>query len=114
MVAGANTGNGVPTGVATTASADIGAYKITFLTATTFKVVTPTGRRLDDGATGVAYAPGTSGIAFTIPAGGTAFVAGDTFTLTVTRNTLLVPGMTFKCAADAQANVEMEYNIKGA
>lgn len=112
-VAGANTGNGTIGTLASTSSAELGGYKITMLTATTFKVVNPTGRRLDDGVTGTPYVT-PAGITFTVTVGGTPMVAGDSFTFTVTRNTLLIPGMTFKGAADAQSNVEIEYNVKGA
>lgn len=113
VAAGGNTGNGVSSALSSTAAADIGAYAVTFTGATTFTVVNPTGRRLKDGVTGSAYSS-LAGIGFTITAGGTAFVSGDSFTFTVTRNTLLVTNSQFKSAADASGNVEIEYNVKGA
>jgi hypothetical protein len=77
---GANTGNGTCSAVTVGANAMTGNYIITMLTATTFSVQAPNGDRLMDGATGTAY---TDQLGFTITAGGTAFVAGDGFTMAV-------------------------------
>lgn len=77
-----NTGNGTIAGEVANDTASVGTYTIEMLTATTFKVITPDGLALDaEGATGVAY---DDQIGFTITVGGTAFVAGDTFTILVT------------------------------
>ncbi|MGP1276008.1 MAG: head decoration protein [Caulobacterales bacterium] len=81
---GGNTGNGtVSAAAALKAGAQVGAYAVEFLTATTFAVFDPSGNRLADGATGAAYDNGQIG--FTITAGGTAFEAGDGFTITVSK-----------------------------
>lgn len=82
-VAGTNTGNGTVGTISVLDTASVGSYKIVMLTATTFAVYTPTGERLADGANTVAYAGGQ--IVFTVTAGGTAFVAGDSFTTAVTK-----------------------------
>lgn len=78
--AGANTGNGTISAVTVQPNAKLGAYKLTAISATDFEVVGPTGNRLAEASTGVAY---TDQIGFTITAGATAFVAGDSFTVTI-------------------------------
>jgi len=78
--AGTNTGNGTCTALTVGAKARIGAYLLKFLTATTFTLSDPNGVSLPNGVNG-AYTDAQ--INFTITAGGTAFVAGDTFTITV-------------------------------
>ena len=60
----------------------LGAYTVTFTSATAFTVKDPSGNPVGAGAVGTAFA---NKIAFTIAAGGTAFVAGDGFTVTVAR-----------------------------
>ena len=76
-----NTGNGTSS-VPALASAQVqtGVYQVKFTAATTFNVFDPKGRELKPGNTGVAY---SDDISFTITAGGTAFVAGDGFNMTV-------------------------------
>lgn len=106
---GANTGNGTVGTLTAVPPAVAGVTNVKFLTATTFSVIDSTGARLADGATGVAYS--SKGLGFTITAGGTAFVAGDTFTITVVSNTVPVSFSTFKSAADAAGNVEIEFQI---
>lgn len=81
-VAGTNTGNGTVNTPTVADTAKVGTYRVVFTAATVYSVFTPSGERLADGATGVAYAGGQ--IVFTITAGGTAFVAGDSFTMAVT------------------------------
>jgi len=77
---GTNTGNGVFGAVTlVTVPTQIGVYTLTFTAATTFNVVAPNGASAT-GSTGVAFS--ALGIGFTITAGGTAFVAGDTFAIT--------------------------------
>lgn len=79
---GTNTGNGTfGTITPVTVPTQIGVYALTFTGATTFNVVGPNGVTAP-GTTGVAFA--ALGIGFTITAGGTAFVAGDTFAITTT------------------------------
>ena len=89
-VAGANTGNGTIgslsiISVALTGGVDpfvpAGAYTLTALDPLTFSVMDPTGRDLPFATVGTAYA---DEIGFTITAGGTAFVEGDSFVVTVT------------------------------
>ena len=77
-----NTGNGTIANVEVVenAPAQIGNYVVVFTGATTFNVIAPNGTALAAGATGTPY---EDEIAFTITAGGTAFVAGDGFTLGV-------------------------------
>lgn len=79
-----NTGNGtISAAAALGPNAQPGAYSVEFLTATTFAVFDPSGNRLQDGETGAAYDNGQIG--FTISVGGTAFGAGDGFTITVSQ-----------------------------
>lgn len=84
---GGNTGNGTMgtvTSVGTSSPPQTGVYTITFTAATAFNVFDPNGRELKPGVTGSAY---SDAISFTITAGGTAFVAGDGFTVTVAAGT---------------------------
>lgn len=107
--AGGNTGNGTIGTLSSTAVAPTGVTVATMLTATTFRVVTPDGDRLKDGATGTAYT--ANGVTFTITVGGTPMIAGDSFNITVARTTVPLPNTYFKSAADASGNVEIQYNI---
>lgn len=74
------TGNGTLTLPVAGTKTIAGVYTIRFLTATTYTVTDPNGEALPNGANGAYVNPA---INFTITAGGTAFVAGDSFTLTV-------------------------------
>jgi hypothetical protein len=80
--AGTNTGNGT-LGSLTAAgyAAKVGVYAVEFDDATHFIVSDPTGAEVGHGTTGVAFKAG--GLGFTITAGGTAFVPGDSFSVTV-------------------------------
>lgn len=80
--AGANTGNGTLGTLSAKGYAPLaGAYTVEFNDATHFVLNDPLGSQVGHGTTGVAFAAG--GLGFTITAGGTAFVAGDSFTVTV-------------------------------
>lgn len=59
----------------------VGIYTVEFTAATKFTVENPLGEVIGKGATGTAYSGG--GLGFTITAGSTAFVAGDSFAITV-------------------------------
>jgi hypothetical protein len=78
---GQNTGNGTIGAISTGTGAKEGAYALRATGATTFTVTDPEGNALPNATVGTAYAD--AGLDFTITAGGTAFIAGDTFTLTV-------------------------------
>lgn len=78
-----NTGNPTVGTITVTSEALIGAYVLTFLTATTFSVARPDGALLANGATGVAYDQG--GLGFTVTAGATPAVEGDAFTIAVSQ-----------------------------
>jgi hypothetical protein len=80
--AGANTGNGtLGTLTAKGYAPSLGAYGVEFDDATHFVVMDPLGAEVGHGTTGVAFVAG--GLGFTITAGGTAFVPGDSFVITV-------------------------------
>ena len=86
--AGGNTGNGTIAMDGTTPILDgavKGTYTVRFLTATTFRVEKPNGDVIGDGATGQAF---SDDVKFTITAGGTPFVAGDGFDITIADGTL--------------------------
>jgi hypothetical protein len=78
--AGGNTGTGTATVLSAGTLSQTGVYQVRFLTATTFTVTDPNGAALPNGVNG-AYA--NPKINFTITAGGTAFIAGDGFDITV-------------------------------
>lgn len=80
--AGTNTGNGTLGSLSATGYApQVGAYTVEFDDATHFIVSDTGGSELGHGVTGAAFNGG--GLGFTITAGGTAFVPGDSFTITV-------------------------------
>jgi hypothetical protein len=82
---GGNTGNGTSSAVTTTGHAPkLGVYTVEFDDATHYVVSDPTGIEVGHGVTGTAFSGG--GLGFTITAGGTAFVAGDSFAVTVAPN----------------------------
>ncbi len=72
-------------------------------------MVDPNGKQLADGQTGVAYSD--AGLGFTITAGGTAFVAGDGFDMTVTFNTIPVPNAYFNGPGDSTGATELAFNL---
>ena len=106
--AGGNTGTGtVALGVPPTgANAVPGLYKVTFTGATTFAVSDAVGGKLADGTTGVAY---SDQINFTITAGGTAFVVGDGFVITVLELNKFIP-----CVANATDGSQIPRCVLGA
>jgi hypothetical protein len=75
-----NTGNGTSSAVTTQANCQTGVYRAVFTAATKFEVFDPDGNMIGKGSTGVAFA---TEVGFTITAGGTAFVGGDGFDITV-------------------------------
>lgn len=78
---GGNTGTGTNTLLTAGTKTKPGIYQLRFLTATTFTLTDPDGDPLPNGAALGAYA--NPNINFTTTAGGTAFVAGDGFDITV-------------------------------
>ena len=85
VAAGTNTGNGTVGAVSIGATQTFGAFVLTATSATNFTVVDPEGAALPNATVGTPYA--NAEINFTITAGGTAFVAGDKFTLTAIQAT---------------------------
>lgn len=80
--AGTNTGNGTMGAVTVNQAAKPGSYVFTATGAATFTAIDPQGYELQNVTVGAAYNDAELG--FTITAGGTAFVAGDKFTVVVT------------------------------
>lgn len=78
---GTNTGNGTFGTITVGAPAVAGAYTVEFDDATHYVVTAPNGAEIGHGTTGAAFSAG--GLGFTVTAGGTAFVPGDSFTVTV-------------------------------
>jgi len=77
-----NTGNGtMGTTSAVAGAAQVGTYNVVYISATEFEVYDPSGKLVGVGKNGTAFA---MQIGFTMTAGGTAFVAGDSFTVAVT------------------------------
>ncbi|KTS27623.1 head decoration protein [Pantoea stewartii] len=77
----ANKGNGTLTGLTLSSQAVAGAYTVTATDPNTFQVPDPTGTVLGNAAVGSVYR--STQVSFTLTAGANAFVAGDTFTITV-------------------------------
>ena len=78
--AGTNTGNGTIGSLSFGATAKLGVYTIKLTSSSAFTVTDPTGDALPAGTVGTAYTDAELG--FTVTAGGTAFVANDSFTIT--------------------------------
>ena len=100
------TGNGTLVMDVTTpllALAEAGAYKVVFLSATTYRVFSPTGREIGEGSNGIAFA---NLIKFVTAAGATPFIAGDTFTVTIAAGS-------GKATAVAPAALDGSQNAKG-
>lgn len=79
-----NTGNGTFGTITVGAAATLGAYVLSMESATTFVLSNPSGQEIGHGSTGVAFSAG--GLSFTLTAGGTAFAAGDGFTITTSQS----------------------------
>lgn len=78
-----NTGNGTLAMNGSTpvlANAQVGVYRVVFSSATAFQVYSPKGDEIGTGVNGAAFA---TQLKFQTTAGGTAFVAGDEFDITV-------------------------------
>lgn len=84
MVAG-STGNPTCGAITVSGPALPGVYRAIFETATKYEIEAPNGVTLGVGTVGTAFSAG--GLGFTITAGGTAAVAGDSFTITVAAGT---------------------------
>lgn len=85
VAAGTNTGNGTVGSTSVGTTPTYGNFILKATSATVFSVTDPEGNALPNATVGAAYA--NAEINFTITAVGTAFVAGDTFTLTVLQAT---------------------------
>ena len=79
-----NTGNGTLGALSTGTGSKFGTYVLTAKSATDFGVVDPSGDVLPDATVGTAY---VGPVDFTLAAGGTAFAAGDSFTVNVSEQT---------------------------
>lgn len=104
-----NTGDGKLDALSVAAPAEAGQYVVVFTAETAFNLTNPHGALIAQGKTGNAVS--VNGLSFTITVGDTAFVAGDSFTVTVTRHTLVYPNARFTGAADSGSNTEIAYNI---
>ncbi len=77
-----NTGNGtMGTPSAVAASAQVGTYTVDYIAPLRFNVYDPAGKLVGEGVNGTAF---LNQVGFTMTAGGTAFAAGDSFTIAVT------------------------------
>lgn len=77
-----NTGNGTVGALSATSAAKAGPYALVATSPTVFTVTDPEGAAMPNATVGTAYSQ--NGLSFTIAAGGTSFVAGDTFSLDYT------------------------------
>lgn len=92
-----NTGNFTSGSVTVANLTAVGVYTGTFTAATAYTLRDASGATVGSGTTGAAFSNG--GISFTITAGGTAAVAGDSFTITVApsgADSTLIEGTDYK------------------
>lgn len=103
--AGAMVGSGNATAgtLSATEAATPGVYRALCTAATAFNLISPSGDLGKVGAFGAAYT--AFGVTFTITAGATPAVAGDYIDITVTANTVALPGVTFASAGKDSSNV---------
>lgn len=107
VTAGANTGNGTVGSISGGATPASGSYRISFTSATAFTVTAPDGASLPPGVVGTPYT--NAQINFTITAGGTAFAANDSFT--ISQNLIVLPKRWyFTGPADAYGITELAVN----
>ena len=78
---GSNAGNGTVSAPTTAAGAQSGTYTVRAIAPLVWEVADPSGRVIGEARNAVAF---NTQIGFTITAGGTAFAAGDQFTVAVT------------------------------
>jgi len=105
-----NTGNGTMTGVAAGVGSAAETITVTALNATQFSVSGSVSGLLGTATVGTPFVSGQVG--FTLNAGGTAFVAGDTFTVATTAGTLAnVTGITATSLADGASNLNFDWNV---
>jgi hypothetical protein len=96
-----NTGNGTVTAMTEGSAPKYGNFVLKALTSTSFSVTDPEGTALPNATVGTAYA--NAEVNFTINAGGTAFVAGDTLTLSAV-NTVGNFILSVRTASDGSQN----------
>jgi hypothetical protein len=94
---GGNTGNGTISAVTVGLGAQPGGYAVLFSSATAYAVTAPDSTPAGTGVVGTQFTGG--GLTWTIAAGGTAFVAGDGFAVTV------------QAAAETQLDLSLTYPI---
>jgi hypothetical protein len=114
-VAGTNTGNGTIGTLSATDATPAAVFTALFTAATKFDVLDAGGAKVGAGVTGTQLTL-TNGLSLKITAGGTAFVAGDSFAITVTQNTvnlsLFANGTTyFTGGADANGVAEIAFQV---
>ena len=80
-VGATNVGNGTLGAISKGAAVQAGVYTLVATSATTFTVANPAGEALPNATVGTPYV--SADINFTLTAGGTAFAAGDNFTIVV-------------------------------
>lgn len=97
---GSNTGNGTFSAITIAAPVQPGIYAIEFADATHFVVADPGGVEVSHGMTGSAFNAG--GLGFTITAGATAFMPGDSFTVTIAGSTGKFAPLTLTAANGSQ------------
>jgi hypothetical protein len=96
-----NTGNGTMGTVTAVQPAQNGTYRVQYIGASKFLVFDTTGKLVCEGTNGTAFSGG--GLTFTMTAGGTAFVAGDAFTISVPsadETTVVAAVAAFGCQGD--------------
>ncbi len=81
---GANTGTGTVGAITLSQGVLQGVYNLEYTSASAFNVFAPAGDLVGEGVNASVFALG--GLSFTVTAGGTAFVAGDAFNITVAAN----------------------------
>lgn len=82
----ANTGTGTCSAVTVQQGAKQGVYALIYFSATEYELNDPSGALVGEGINGSVFQAGAGPLSFTMTAGGTAFVAGDAFNITLAAN----------------------------
>lgn len=105
--AGTNTGNGTIGSITKGPDVQPGTYTLVATSATNFDVAAPDGMAMPNATVGTAYV--SANLGFTITAGGTAFAAGDEFTINVPAGNYVLSKATAQDGSEVPCAILADY-----